>query len=84
MDWINRYTAPLLFKGVAYAPGEIIPDSVDPAQLAYFAAQGIVEPTTAPAPVPTLRRVSSQKAVSPTPVEAPVKEAEPHGDERAH
>ena len=58
-SYINRYHIPLHFGGVAYEPGAEIPATADPAQLAYFAAQGIVEPTTAPASVlPSLRRVT--------------------------
>jgi hypothetical protein len=58
MAWQNVWTDTLWIAGVPYAPGEVIPATADPAQLAYFAAQGIVEPTTAPAPLPVLRRVT--------------------------
>ena len=54
MGWVNRWTDTLWVAGVPYAPGAEIPATADPAQLAYFAAQGIVEPTTAPAPVLTV------------------------------
>lgn len=47
--YVNRYTAPLVFRGRSFVPGEVIPAEVDAEQLARFAAQGIVEPTTAPA-----------------------------------
>lgn len=61
MAFLNRWTGTLWIQGVPYAPGAIIPATVDPAQLASFAAQGIIEPTTAPAPTPQkLRRVASQ------------------------
>lgn len=63
MAFINRWSDTLWVAGVPYAPGAEIPAGVDPAQCAYFAAQGIIEPTTAPAPTPPkLRRVSSTKA----------------------
>lgn len=67
--YINRFGIPLVIHGVAYAPGDEIPATADPAQLAYFAAQGIVEPMTAPAPVPSkLRRVTHpQTAVEEVP-----------------
>lgn len=74
MAWINRWADTLWIAGVPYTPGSEIPATVDPAQLAYFAAQGIIEPTTAPAPTPpTLRRVSSHEAVK----EAPDEHASP-------
>ena len=52
MDWQNVWTAPLFFNGAAYEPGATIPATVDPVQLRYFAAQGIVVPLTAPASSP--------------------------------
>ena len=59
VSWTNRWTDTLWLAGVPYVPGAEIPATADPAQLAYFAAQGMVEPTTAPAPVPSrLRRVT--------------------------
>jgi hypothetical protein len=63
--FVNRWTDALVIRGVSYAPGDVIPATADPAQLAAFARQGIVEPTTAPAPAPSkLRRVTpSQDAV---------------------
>lgn len=62
--YLNRFSIPLVVGGVTYAPGDTIPATADPAQLAYFAAQGIVEPTTAPAPIPPpLRRVTHPTAV---------------------
>jgi len=65
MDYMNRWTQTIWIAGVPYPPGTVIPASADPAQLAYFAAQGIVEPTTAPAPIPTrLRRVTHPTAVT--------------------
>jgi len=64
MDWKNVYTGTLMIRGVPYVPGAVIPATADPAQLAYFAAQGIVEPTTAPASDPPLRRVTHPKAVN--------------------
>jgi hypothetical protein len=68
MAWINRWTGTLWLQGVAYAPGATIPATVDPAQLAAFAAQGIIEPMTAPAPTPPpLRRVASRRAVKEVP-----------------
>ena len=64
MGYRNRWTHTIWIAGVPYPPGTIIPASADPAQLAYVAAQGIVEPTTAPAPVLTqLRRVTQPTAV---------------------
>ena len=44
----NVYTVPLVFSGCEFAPGDLIPATVDPAQLAYFASVGAVTPTTAP------------------------------------
>ena len=75
--FVNRWTDALVIRGVSYAPGDVIPATADPAQLAYFAAQGIVEPTTAPASDPPLRRVTHPKAVN---------EEVEHGgsDERPH
>ena len=74
MAWINRWTGTLWLQGVPYEPGAEIPATVDPAQLASFAAQGIIEPTTAPAPTPPkLRRVVSHEAVK----EAPDVDASP-------
>jgi hypothetical protein len=68
MDWKNVWTDTLMIAGVAYAPGEVIPATADPAQLAAFARQGIVEPTTAPAPTPSkLRRVTHASAVEEVP-----------------
>ena len=49
MVYRNCWTDTLYFAGVAYPPGSEIPETVDPAQLAHFAAQRVVEPT---APVP--------------------------------
>ena len=76
MDYRNRWTHTLYIKGVAYAPGDLIPATADPAQLAYFAREGIVEPTTAPAPAPPLRRVASPLTPKPS-----AQEVAPHGDD---
>ncbi len=71
MYYRNRASVPLVFRGTAYPPGSLIPATVDPAQLAAFARQGIVEATTAPPSVPSkLRRVTSPRATAqPAPVE---------------
>lgn len=74
MDWKNVWTGTLMIRGVPYAPGSVIPATADPAQLAAFARQGIVEPSTAPAPVPPLRRVTHPKVVK-----EEVPDAEPNG-----
>ena len=73
MAFLNAWSDTLWIAGVPYAPGAVIPASADPAQLAYFEAQGVVKPTTAPAsPSDPLRRVAS----------SPVKE-EPDADNGA-
>jgi len=71
MAFVNAWSDTLWIAGVPYAPGDEIPATSDPAQLAYFEAQGVVKPTTAPAsPSNPLRRVAT----------SPVKE-EPDADE---
>jgi len=72
MVYVNLYTAPLVFRGVAYPPGATIPEAVDPEQLRYFAANGIVAPTTAPAP---------EAASAPGHVSPPLTEEVPDGDD---
>lgn len=76
MVYTNVSPHTLTFAGVPYPPGSTIPATADPAQLAYFATQGVVVPTTAPvAPDPPLRRVSSKPSST-------LKEA-PHADSDA-
>ena len=69
MEYVNRANVPLVFRGTAYPPGAAIPATVDPAQLAAFARQGVVEALTAPPPAPSkLRRVASSRAATPPPI----------------